>query len=214
MTRITICLITALVFTVSAPADAQVQVNMNGGLVTVRAKDATVRQILAEWARVGQTRIVNAERVTGAPVTLELVDMPEKQALDVLLRSVSGYLAAPRPTAAPNASRFDRIIVLPGTPQPRTASSSIPPPPLPQAPRIQPFPGDFDVDGGLPPAQRAPIQATPPPAPPLVPPAAPAASPAPGPPPTTPGVATGTRAPGMVVPPPPPNSPGVPPSRF
>ena len=36
------------------------------GRVTISAKDATIRQILAEWARVGQTRFVNAERVSVA----------------------------------------------------------------------------------------------------------------------------------------------------
>ena len=45
---------------------------MANGRVTLVAKDVTVREILAEWARVGQTRIVNAEKLTGGPVTLEL----------------------------------------------------------------------------------------------------------------------------------------------
>ena len=59
-----------------------------------------LRQILAEWAKVGGTRIVNAERVTGPPVTLSCSKVPEQQALAVLLRSVAGYLAAPRRAAA------------------------------------------------------------------------------------------------------------------
>ena len=42
-------------------------VTMKDGRVTLAANGATVREILAEWARVGQTRIVNGERVTGAP---------------------------------------------------------------------------------------------------------------------------------------------------
>ena len=63
---------------------------MHDGRVTVVAKDATVRQILTEWARVGQTKIVNVERIPGGPISIELTDVPEAQALDVLLRSVSG----------------------------------------------------------------------------------------------------------------------------
>lgn len=117
------------------PARADVRLSMHDGLVTLVAKDATIRQILAEWARVGQTKIVNAEKIAGAPVSIELSDVPEKQALDILLRSVNGYLAAPRPTIAPNASRFDRILVLPAAAQPRSVSSSASapaPPPLPQ----------------------------------------------------------------------------------
>src|SRR5437867_12422738 len=96
-----------------APAYADVQIAMQNGRVSVVAKDATLRQILTEWARVGQTKVVNVERVPGAPMTIELRDIPEAQALEILLRSLSGYMAAPRPSQAPNLSRFDRIVVMP-----------------------------------------------------------------------------------------------------
>ena len=86
---------------------------MTGGRVTVTAKNATVGQILAEWAKVGQTKIVNAERVPGGPVTLELKDVPEAEALEVLLRSAGGYVLAPRRMETANASRYDRILILP-----------------------------------------------------------------------------------------------------
>ena len=84
----------------AVPASAEVKVTMSDGRVSIAAKDATVRQILQEWARVGQTKIVNVERIPGGPITIELTSVPEGQALDVLLRSVSGYMAAPRATAA------------------------------------------------------------------------------------------------------------------
>src|SRR5450759_4179527 len=96
-----------------SPAAADVQLTMQGGRVSLVAKDATVRQILTEWARVGHTKIVNMERVPGGPVTLELSNIPESQALDVLLRTLSGYITAPRPVEAANLSRFDRIIIMP-----------------------------------------------------------------------------------------------------
>lgn len=97
----------------SAPASAgQVRLEIRDGLVTLEAKDASPREILAEWARVGQTRIVNAERVPGGPVTLSIEGVPEAKALDMILRSVAGYLAAPRPVAMPSASRYDRIVVM------------------------------------------------------------------------------------------------------
>jgi hypothetical protein len=96
----------------ATPASADVRLTIVNGQVTLSAKDATVRQILAEWSRVGQTKIVNAERIVGSQVTLELANVPEEQALDVILRSVSGYLAAPRSVKVPNASRYDRILVL------------------------------------------------------------------------------------------------------
>jgi hypothetical protein len=127
-----------------APAAADVRVTMRDGRVTVVAKDATLRQILAEWARVGQARIVNGEQVAGGPMTIELTDVPERQALDILMRSVGGYLAAPRTVAVPNASFFDRIVVLPtAAPRPSTGGSSAPAP-LPQ-PRFQPNPVEDDA---------------------------------------------------------------------
>ncbi len=97
----------------AAPADGgQVQIQIRDGRVTLHAKDATPREILAEWARIGQTRIVNAERVPGEPLTITLTDVPETKALDVILRSAAGYLAAPRAAGTAAPSQYDRIIVL------------------------------------------------------------------------------------------------------
>src|SRR4030095_11786367 len=75
------------------PASADVQLSMQDGRVTLKATNATVREILAEWAKGGQAKIVNGERLTGAPLTIELTNVTEGQALDVLLRTVAGYLA-------------------------------------------------------------------------------------------------------------------------
>src|SRR5204863_8035194 len=99
----------------------------------------TLRQILAEWARAGQARIVNGDQVAGGPMTIELTDMPERQALDILLRTVGGYFAAQRPSPLPNAAFYDRIVVLP-TAAPRSAASSSSVPPA--LPRFQPTPND------------------------------------------------------------------------
>jgi hypothetical protein len=124
-------------------AFAEVQLSLQNGRVTLVAKDATVRQILAEWARVGQTTVVNLDRIPGGPLTLELSDMPEQQALDVLLRTLSGYMAAPRAAVAVNLSRFDRIVVMPTSAPPRAPVSASAPPPAfaqPQPQFVQPQP--------------------------------------------------------------------------
>jgi hypothetical protein len=121
----------------ASAASAQVQVSLRDGRVTVVATNATVRQILAEWARVGQTKIVNAERIPGGPLTLELTDVSEPEALDILLRSVTGYLAAPRPVADANLSRYDRILVLPTAATARPPVSAAPAPVF-QQPQVQP----------------------------------------------------------------------------
>jgi hypothetical protein len=109
-----------------------VQLRIQDGRVTLSATNATLGDILAEWAKVGRTRIINGERVGGEPLTLQLVDMPEEQALVVLLRSLNGYVAAPRPAPAADASRFDRIMIMPGRAQPRLAAAA------PQRPVAQP----------------------------------------------------------------------------
>jgi hypothetical protein len=150
----------ALTLAAALPAHAELSVSMHDGLVSVNATDVTVRQILAEWARVGQTKIVNGEGVAGGPVTLQITDVPEEQALDILLRTASGYLAAPRSVPVANASRFDRILVMPTSAPSRSSAS--PAPPLAQAQRPATF--QFDRDPDDPPVNGRPA---PPPAPPL-----------------------------------------------
>ena len=76
----------ALATTASA---GELTVKIVDGKATVIAKDVPVRQILAEWARVGDTKMVNGERIPGGPISLELIDVPEKDALDILLRSAA-----------------------------------------------------------------------------------------------------------------------------
>jgi hypothetical protein len=145
-------------------SSADVQLQLHDGRVSIVAKDATVRQILTEWARVGQTKVVNVERIPGGPLTLELNNIPEAQALDVLLRTVSGYMAAPRATAVANLSVYDRIIVMPTVAAPRPAASAAPSAPAFQQPQFTPAapPPDDDAD---PPA--AGVQGQQPPRPPV-----------------------------------------------
>jgi len=103
-------------------AFADVRVSMRDGQVSIVATDATVAEILSEWARIGQTRIVNAERTSSDRVTIELDNVSERTALDVLLRGTSGYIVAAREVAVPNASLFDRIVVMPPSVAPKPTS--------------------------------------------------------------------------------------------
>lgn len=105
-----------IVLALASPSAAgQVTLVIRDGLVTLDAKDATLREILVEWARVGHTRVVNAERVSGGPVTVQLTDVPERQALDTLLRAAAGYLAVSRAASQASDSIYDRIVIMPGT---------------------------------------------------------------------------------------------------
>ena len=107
-----------------APAGAgDLRLSIANGRVTLVAQDVSLRQILDEWARVGQTKIVGAEQLTGPSVTLELTDVPEGRALEMLLRSASGYIAKPR-SGTVGASSFDRILIMPASRPPAMSAAA------------------------------------------------------------------------------------------
>ena len=114
------------------------ELTIQQGRVTLVAQDAPIQDILAEWARIGQTKIVNGERLAGSPLTLQLIDVPEEQALETLLRSASGYVVAPRATPIPGASRFDRIFILVSSGRPSTRAVRAPTPSVLQPAQGQP----------------------------------------------------------------------------
>lgn len=110
MTR---AILTALVVLAALPASAQqLTLQIHDGLVTMTAAAVPVRQILAEWARVGGTRVVGAERIAAQPLTLTLDNVPEAKALDIILRGAAGYVAAARAVPGSGSSSYDRILVL------------------------------------------------------------------------------------------------------
>jgi hypothetical protein len=119
-----------LTLSASPSRAAGLQLTINEGRVSIDAQDVTIAQILTEWAKVGKTRIINLERVASGPITLKLDNVPEDRALDILLRAVPGYVAAPRPNYVANASVYDRIYIV------ATAATSAPRPtaPVAQAP--------------------------------------------------------------------------------
>ncbi len=111
----------------AAPASAQqtLKLEMHDGRVNLDAVSVPARQILAEWAKIGGTRVVGGDKVTGALLTLRFVNMPERQALDIILRNVAGYMAAPRlASSTPGASSYDRILILPTSSVVTTAAGS------------------------------------------------------------------------------------------
>jgi hypothetical protein len=138
----------AVTLAVSSAASADVRLTIQNGRVSLVAKDATVRQILTEWARVGQTKIVNVEKIPGGPQTIELTNVSEAEALEILLRSISGYIAAPRTAGPATASQFDSIVLMPTTAAPRPAvapaAASMSQPVFQQPQPIPPV--DDDVD--------------------------------------------------------------------
>jgi hypothetical protein len=203
----------ALATTASA---GELRLSIANGRVTIVAQDVPVRQILDEWGRVGQTQVVGAERLTGAPVTLELHDVPEGRALETLLRSASGYIAKPRSGTA-GISSYDRILIMPASKPPAMSAAA---PPAFNASRPQPqlvmpnvvVDDDGEPNGVMPPGAVPPQQFPGPPG--AVPPQQ-----YPGQPPMQPGMQPGVQPgaqpmpmlsrPGQL-PPPAPNMPGNP----
>ena len=94
-------------------AAGDLKLTLADGRATLIAQDVPLRQILAEWARIGKTNIVNGDKLTGPPITLQLVDRPEREVLEVLLRSASGYIAAQRQVTLAGASVFESVMILP-----------------------------------------------------------------------------------------------------
>jgi hypothetical protein len=125
----------------SGAAAGELKLTIQNGLVTLIADEVPLSTIMAEWARIGQTKIVNGDKIT-TPVSLNIVDTPERKALDILLRTASGYMAAERPAPIASASMFDRIMILPTSrapintgpapaPQPTFVPRPIQAPPVP-----------------------------------------------------------------------------------
>ncbi len=114
----------ALAVGIAAPSAAQgLKLAFHDGLVSVDANSVPLRSILTEWGKVGGTKIVGAERISGAPLTIKLVDVSEAKALESILRSVAGYMAAPRKTGE-GSSMYDRILVMATSSAPAPASAA------------------------------------------------------------------------------------------
>ena len=106
----------------------ELKLTLDNGRATLIAQDVPVRQILDEWARIGKTTIVNGDKLSGPPITVELIDRPESEVLEVVLRSASGYIAAPRDASAPvGPSMFAKVMILPVSRGPVGAAASTPP---------------------------------------------------------------------------------------
>lgn len=169
MTFTRVTALAALLLCYAGPAHAQaVKIEFHDGRVNLTTQNASLRAILAEWGRLGGTQVVNAERLGGAPLTLQLTDVPETQALDIILRGTAGYIAGQRRTADALGTRssLDRIMVVPTAGTASTVSSRPPTatPPFMQQPQpvIQPDPDDDPVSDVPPPDDERPNRRVPP----------------------------------------------------
>jgi hypothetical protein len=123
-----------------------VQLTLRDGRLSLVANNATPAQIFEAWSRAGGVLVVNADRVPSVPITLTLENVPEEQALDTLLRPVSGYLARRRPDPAGVQSVFDRIVIL-ATPQVARQTTPAPAPPQGRGGTTPVFPQPTPANG-------------------------------------------------------------------
>jgi hypothetical protein len=124
----------------STAAAGELKLSIANGRATLIATDVPVRQILAEWARIGETKVVNGDRVVGPNLTLQLVDRPEREVLDAVLRTAAGYVAAPRSAGDARLSVYDRILILPTSQAPAFNPAAASTPTFVQPARPMPMP--------------------------------------------------------------------------
>ena len=112
----------------TAHAADGLELSFKNGTVTLVASEVPISDILHEWAKIGSTRFVDVEDLgDGPPLTLRLTDVPEAEALELLLRAAAGYLAAPRAVRVDGASRFDRVLIMATSSGPRPATGGAAP---------------------------------------------------------------------------------------
>lgn len=97
----------------AAPVGPKVKITFEAdGLVSLVANGATVREILSEWSRQGGSTFVNAERLSGAPQTLQYEHQPEAVVMSSLLRQAAGFVVGPRREGTRGASSVEVVYIL------------------------------------------------------------------------------------------------------
>lgn len=107
------------------PASKTLEISFSEGRVTLVANGVSLMEILNEWQRKGGSKIVGAERLTGAPLTYEFHNVAETTVMASLLRNAAGVIVAPRRLGGPTgASGIEQVLVLPVS-RPTTGSSAV-----------------------------------------------------------------------------------------
>jgi hypothetical protein len=122
VTRFVSTLLIACAFSFSTPKGAFADdfwMLFQNSHVTVTARGMTVSQILDRWSKIGGTVILNGAAIQSGPVTLQLTDVSERDALDILLRGVAGYIVVDRDDDSSGASSIGKILILPKSAAPR-----------------------------------------------------------------------------------------------
>ncbi len=108
-------------------------VRFSSGRVTIVADRVPLRQILEKWASIGGTEIVNLDSLSAELITVDLQNVPERQALGTLLASAPGFVAVSRSVASTGESAFGRLLVQAATTAGVTMGRPLPPDTRPAA---------------------------------------------------------------------------------
>jgi hypothetical protein len=130
----TILVATAVLSLIGAGhASAQkLSLRVEQGLVTLEADNVTIDEILARWNSITGLNVVSKNgRGSDIPVTLRIAAMPERDALALVLRDLSGYIMGERRDPRTGLVSIDRVMILPDS----AAQASAPP-----LPRVAPPP--------------------------------------------------------------------------
>ena len=98
---------------IAAAQASHVSLELGDRGVTLDARDSTLREILDEWERVGGIRILNGDRLDQRRVTLQLTDVPEREAFQILLRDIGGFVLSARALNDTGRSQFASLVVVP-----------------------------------------------------------------------------------------------------
>lgn len=104
----------------AARSARKLDLTFKDGTIALDAQNVTLREILNEWQRRGGCRFVNADKLTGGPVTRQFPQgTPELEAIDSLLRDLRtdttgyGYMVGPPSTQrADNQSLCGAVYIL------------------------------------------------------------------------------------------------------
>ena len=88
------------------------ELSFSSGRVTIIATNVPIEKILTKWTRVGGTAFMDANAIEDQPVTLTLRNVPESEALRVLLRAVTGYVVTPWSGKKIGLSSFRRVLIM------------------------------------------------------------------------------------------------------
>jgi hypothetical protein len=149
--------------TPGAPAERRLELTFDGnGYVTLVAQNVSVSEVFAEWARVGGTKIANAEKLPQGRISVQFDKTPESELVKSLVRlskaQNAGSIIAPRLLSAPvTPSRLAVINILP-TSSPTTSYMGTTSPVTQLYPQNSP---DDEVPPVMPPVGAGPAQAPP-----------------------------------------------------